>query len=315
MTPEKQVAGNIMLKEYVWNQNAGCWHSSMPGVQICRFSLLCPEQTPLRTIPVCGAPLQFEALFCLSGRLAVQRRNGGSCGAESRGIFLLSDSSGLHSCQYSGNLSGILMSVDARAARESLMAVCAALGMKLDTRIVKRKMAASGGCMALHSTAWTQAFFEILRRLPEEVQERYCIFKAVELLYLLCTETSASDEIPLGSEAPVPHDLSAVRDYLQAHLAEKVTIGLLCKQFSLSPTFLKSGFRRAYGVPIHTYLIQQRLHRARELICTTRLPIQQIAQTVGYEGMSQFNAAFRREYGMTPGQYRKMSETAVPRPF
>ena len=61
--------------------------------------------------------------------------------------------------------------------------------------------------------------------------------------------------------------------------------------------------------------IQQRLRRAQELICTTRMPIQQIAQAVGYEGMSQFNAAFKREYGMTPGQYRKMSETATLRPF
>ena len=39
------------------------------------------------------------------------------------------------------------------------------------------------------------------------------------------------------------------------------------------------------------------------------------AQAVGYEGMSQFNAVFKREYGMTPGQYRKMSETATLRPF
>ena len=63
------------------------------------------------------------------------------------------------------------------------------------------------------------------------------------------------------------------------------------------------------------FLVQQRLRRAQELICTTRMPIQQIAQAVGYEGMSQFNAAFKREYGMTPGQYRKMSETATPRRF
>ena len=98
-------------------------------------------------------------------------------------------------------------------------------------------------------------------------------------------------------------------------MSDKLTIALLCKQFSLSPTFLKEGFRRTYGVPIHTYLIQQRLRRAQELICTTRMSIQQIAQAVGYEGMSQFNAAFKREYGMTPGQYRKMSETATLRPF
>ena len=39
----------------------------MPGVQICRFSLPEPEQEPLRSVPVCGAPLQFEVLFCLTG--------------------------------------------------------------------------------------------------------------------------------------------------------------------------------------------------------------------------------------------------------
>ena len=106
-----------------------------------------------------------------------------------------------------------------------------------------------------------------------------------------------------------------VKVYIQTHLSDKLTIALLCKQFSVSPTFLKEGFRRAYGMPIHSFLVQQRLRRAQELICTTRMSIQQIAQSVGYEGMSQFNAAFKREYGMTPGQYRKMSESATPRPF
>ena len=285
----------------------------MPGVQICHFSL--PAQEPLGPVPVCGAPLQFEVLFCLTGHLDVQSVQGAPYAVEAPGIFLLSDSSALRSCQYSGNLGGILIAVDAKAAKESLVTVCSTLGMKLDTRIVKKKMTARNGCTALCGTPWTQAFFETVRYLSEQEQERYCVFKSVELLYLLCTEAFESDESPSGGSCPVPHSLLEVKAYIQTHLSEKLTIALLCKQFSVSPTFLKEGFRRAYGVPIHTYLIQQRLRRAQELICTTRMPIQQIAQAVGYEGMSQFNAAFKREYGMTPGQYRKMSETATPRPF
>ena len=207
------------------------------------------------------------------------------------------------------------MAVDANAAKESLMTACSALGMELNTKVVQRKMAASRGCMALHGTPWTQAFFETVRQLSEEAQERYCVFKSVELLYLLCTEAEEADGAPSGTGCPVSHNLLEIKAYIQAHLSEKLTIDLLCKQFSVSPTFLKEGFRRAYGVPIHTYLIRQRLRRAQELICTTRMPIQQIAQSVGYEGMSQFNTAFKREYGMTPGQYRKMSETATLRLF
>lgn len=287
----------------------------MPGVQLCRFSLPEPEQGSPRSIPVCGVPLQFEVLFCLSGRLAVQTSKGAPYVVEAREIFLLSDSSELHSCQYSGNLSGILVAVDAKAAKESLMTACSALGMELNTKVVQRKMAASRGCMALHGTPWTQAFFETVRQLSEEAQERYCVFKSVELLYLLCTEAEEADGAPSGTGCPVSHNLLEIKAYIQAHLSEKLTIDLLCKQFSVSTTFLKEGFRRAYGVPIHTYLIRQRLRRAQELICTTRMPIQQIAQSVGYEGMSQFNTAFKREYGMTPGQYRKMSETATLRLF
>ena len=234
---------------------------------------------------------------------------------EAPGIFLLSDSSALRSCQCSGNLGGVLIAVDAKAAKESLVTVCSTLGMRLDTRIVKEKMTARNGCMALCGTPWTQSFFETVRYLSEQEQERYCVFKSVELLYLLCTEVSESDESFSGSGCPVSHSLLEVKAYIQTHLSDKLTIAFLCKQFSLSPTFLKEGFRRAYGMPIHSFLVQQRLRRAQELICTTRMPIQQIAQAVGYEGMSQFNAAFKREYGMTPGQYRKMSETASFRPF
>ena len=176
----------------------------MPGVQICRFSLPEPEQEPLRSVPVCGAPLQFEVLFCLTGRLTVRTLQGTSCTVEAPGIFLLSDSSALRSCQYSGNLGGILIAVDAKAAKESLVTVCSTLGMKLDTRIVKKKMTARNGCTALCSTPWTQAFFETVRCLSEQEQERYCVFKSVELLYLLCTEVSESDNLSPAQAAQYP---------------------------------------------------------------------------------------------------------------
>lgn len=119
-----------MLKEYLLSQGSGTgrWSHGMPGVQICRFSLPEPVQEPLRPIPVCGAPLQFEVLFCLTGRLAVRPLQRTSYTVEAPAIFLLSDSSALRSCQYSGNLGGILIAVDAKAAKESLVTVCSTLG-------------------------------------------------------------------------------------------------------------------------------------------------------------------------------------------
>ena len=81
------------------------------------------------------------------------------------------------------------------------------------------------------------------------------------------------------------------------------------------PTFLKEWFHRAYGVSVHSWLVEQRMKQAHKLICTSKLPIHQIAQAVGYAGISQFNATFKRFYGMTPSRLRKMSETAISRPI
>ena len=118
-----------MLKEYLLRQGSGTgrWGHGMPGVEICRFSL--PEQEPLRPIPVCGAPLQFEALFCMTGRLTVRALQGASCMVEAPGIFLLSDSSALRPCPVSGNLGGVLLALDSTYAKESLVTVRCTPGM------------------------------------------------------------------------------------------------------------------------------------------------------------------------------------------
>ena len=49
---------------------------------------------------------------------------------------------------------------------------------------------------------------------------------------------------------------------------------------------------------------------AAELLRDSSLSVLGVAQSVGYGSASQFSAAFRRQYGMTPAMYRKMSELA-----
>ena len=49
---------------------------------------------------------------------------------------------------------------------------------------------------------------------------------------------------------------------------------------------------------------------AAELLQSSALSVLGVAQSVGYASASQFTAAFRRQYGLTPSQYRKKSESA-----
>ena len=55
------------------------------------------------------------------------------------------------------------------------------------------------------------------------------------------------------------------------------------------------------------YLTAHRLKRAKELLETTGLPVLQVAADVGYGSVSQFGQAFRRQYGVSPAQYRRIN--------
>lgn len=293
------------------------WDDSMPGIRVFRFDLSGLSGERLRMIPVKVKPRTFEMFFCQGGRLQAERFDGRYLTVQAQDVLLLSDASGLRALAVSGDLQGILVAVDAGAARESFLSVCAVVGVDLDLSVVKRRMEAQQGSTVLSEIPWTQALFEYLEHLPEEARGRYCVFKAVELLYLLCTKKGA---VVKREEAACPtgyldRGVWEARAYMETHLGEKQTITALSRRFSLSPTSLKTGFRRMYGQPIHRWLMEQRMKRACDLLCSTRMTTGQIALAVGYDGVSQFHTAFKRHYGMTPGQYKKMTETGRSRPF
>lgn len=288
------------------------WDNTMAGIQVCRFSLEVPEGQPPLRLPLTLGALHFEALFCRGGGMVLERSGGKHMALEPGNILLLSDCGGLRRVTVERSLAGILVEVDARAARDSLSALCALLGWpELDTGAVGRQMAACGGCARLERTPWSQAVFEELEHLKGPEQGRYCVWKAAELLYLLCQHSPLlSGAVPA---APVSGRMARrVRDmraYMEGHLQEKLTIPEVCRRFYLSPTSFKKYFRAMYGQSVHRWLQHQRLERAAQLLRTTRLSVLQIAQSVGYSALSQFNAAFKQHFHLTPRQYRNTSDS------
>ena len=129
----------------------------------------------------------------------------------------------------------------------------------------------------------------------------------MELLYLLSTQDEQGTDALPGPmlDRGVAQSLAEIRRYMEEHLDEHLTIPALSRRACLSATTVKEGFRRLYGLPVHTWLRQRRMERAAELLHTTELSLEGVAKAVGYSSVSQFIAAFRQQYGLTPGQYRK----------
>jgi len=112
-----------------------------------------------------------------------------------------------------------------------------------------------------------------------------------------------------GQEQPKAGRLSSrqlrlARDFLEAHLAENLSLSELAASCSLSPSHFARSFRRATGLPPHRYLVERRVALARELLLNTTLPLVDIAARCGFADQSHLTKAFRRVLGVTPGSLR-----------
>ena len=284
----------------------GEWVQVMPGARACLFSL---EESPFPLhLPLHLDHLHFETLFCQSGTMALTRRDGSALRLGARQVLLLTDLSGLAGARVDTPLAGILVAVDARGARGSLDTICDLLGgLNLDTGQVRRWMARREGCAVEGPTHWSRAAFADLDRLPRSEQARWCVWKSVELLYLLSAQEEETPDAPPSPalDRKTALVLDETRRYMEEHLDEHLTIPTLSRRALLSATTFKKGFHRMYGLPVHTWLRQRRMERAAKLLQDSSLSVLGVALAVGYGSVSQFSAAFRRQYGLTPAQYRK----------
>ena len=83
------------------------------------------------------------------------------------------------------------------------------------------------------------------------------------------------------------------------------TVEQLADAVGLSASRLAHLFRAEVGRSIQSYVVERRLQMAALLIVQTHERISQIAYSVGFGDVSNFNHAFKRRFAMSPRQYRK----------
>ena len=95
-------------------------------------------------------------------------------------------------------------------------------------------------------------------------------------------------------------------DYIQLHLEdENLSRAQLAKALNYSEGYLSRKFRQEMGMTIKDYMIRQRLERGKELLRSTKMSIQDISLRLCFGSPSHFAAAFRKAWGMSPGQWRE----------
>ncbi|MEM6327408.1 MAG: response regulator transcription factor [Bacteroidota bacterium] len=117
----------------------------------------------------------------------------------------------------------------------------------------------------------------------------------------LTPEPAATDD------ALAPEVVERVERFVDRHFARPITLGDMADHVGLSPFHFARQFKAATGVPPYRYVVAQRLDEAKRLLRNTDWPVLRVADAVGYESASHFSALFKRETGVTPGQYRALT--------
>jgi AraC-like DNA-binding protein len=98
--------------------------------------------------------------------------------------------------------------------------------------------------------------------------------------------------------------IDGVREFIDRHCAERLTVQQLARLAGLSPFHFIRAFRATVGSTPHRYLRQRRLERAGELLVTTALPVTEICDRTGFHSLGSFSSLFKKVTGEAPSEYR-----------
>lgn len=162
------------------------------------------------------------------------------------------------------------------------------------------EVALSAG-LSVDSPALAEAFLAAHRQGEQEPGSLAAESAMTEVLVALLRRHAEGRRVHLD-QLPSAGAVQLIRDYLQAHLARRVTLLDLARATGLSQYAVLRAFRRATGIPPHRYLTQLRVARAAELL-RAGLPPARVAPAVGFADQSHLHRHFRRLVGVTPGTF------------
>lgn len=160
-----------------------------------------------------------------------------------------------------------------------------------------------------------QFFFEHTEKQEEELKEmrkellsncQHC-YTIRELKHLL--KTSLGDYLEASRAAMEAESARPIRQalqYIEDHYAEKLTLEELADIVELNAVYFSVLFKKETGINFSSYMVNVRMEKAKEILCSTNETIAAVAESVGYKDSRYFSQIFTKTVGIKPALYRKL---------
>lgn len=159
-----------------------------------------------------------------------------------------------------------------------------------------RKAAEKGGVHPLHLDRCSAA----MARKIELVSEVDAGMEA--MLEMVRTYCRLVRRHTIGHYPPL---VQKVLTYIDTNLAGDLHLHTLASMHNVSDSYLSALFRREFGKTITECVLEKRVDAAAELLLSTHLQIQTVAQHCGFSDVNYFSKVFKKHQGVTPKQFRE----------
>jgi AraC family transcriptional activator of pyochelin receptor len=149
--------------------------------------------------------------------------------------------------------------------------------------------------------------FQIFQvRMSPLAQRIFIESKALELIAIILDLYSKGDPAQFSLSRSDVERIHYAREILLRDLANPPSLSKLAREAGTNEFTLKKGFKEVFEAPVFKYLQQTRLAKAYELFQSTNLQVSEVAGLVGYESVSSFTRAFQAQYGLNPGEVKRI---------
>jgi AraC-like DNA-binding protein len=112
---------------------------------------------------------------------------------------------------------------------------------------------------------------------------------------------------PSAVREPEPAIADQLRQYLDGHVADNVTLRVAAQSLHRSVPHLVRSFTKRYGISPHAYVVAKRVEAARTLLLRG-MPAARVATEVGFHDQAHLTRHFKRHVFVTPARYAASAE-------
>lgn len=147
---------------------------------------------------------------------------------------------------------------------------------------------------------FVEVFKEIYSKSGDKAYIKLLINILVHLMVnngerIICSDVSKGYKIAVSAAKAVNESFNG-----------DITLESTAKQLSVAPQYLSSIFKQVLGTNFSQYLSDLRLSYAEKKIINSTKSITEICFEAGYTNFSHFSRSFKKKYGLSPREYRKI---------